>query len=73
MFVCADLVFLFNRLGVQIIALANLRLKATHGAQTLASGFRREGCSQTWLPKEATVQTMVRLHPCQQPLAIPDK
>jgi hypothetical protein len=43
----------------QIIALANLRHKGTHSAQTLASGFRREGCSQTWLPKEAAVQTRV--------------
>jgi hypothetical protein len=44
---------------LQIIALANLRHKATHSAQTLASGFRQEGCSQTWLPKEAGVQTRV--------------
>jgi hypothetical protein len=43
----------------QIIALANLRQKATHSAQTVLSGFRREGTSQTWLPKEAAVQTKV--------------
>lgn len=49
------------QLHVQIIALANLRHKATHSAQTLMSQFRREGTSQTWLPKEAAVQTRVRL------------
>lgn len=48
-------------LHAQIIALANLRLKATHSAQTLSSGFRAEGSSQTWLPKDAAVQTKVRL------------
>jgi hypothetical protein len=44
----------------QILALANLRHKATHSAQTALSAFRREGGSQTWLPKQAAVQTRVR-------------
>jgi hypothetical protein len=45
---------------MQIIALANLRTKATHSAQTALSHFRRDGDSQTWLPKAAAVQTKVR-------------
>ncbi len=44
---------------MQIIALANLRNKATHSAQTVLSHFRRDGNSQTWLPKAAAVQTQV--------------
>lgn len=44
---------------LQIIALANLRHKATHSTQTLLSHFRQEGSSQTWLPKQAAVQTRV--------------
>lgn len=48
----------------QIIALANLRNKATHSAQTVLSHFRRDGDSQTWLPKEAAVQTQVRRAYC---------
>lgn len=44
---------------VKVIAPANLRQKATHSAQTVLSGFRREGASQTWLSKEAAVQTKV--------------
>ncbi|KAF8063785.1 cfap206 [Scenedesmus sp. PABB004] len=43
----------------RIIALANLRTKATHGAQTALSAFRRDGDTQTWLPKAAAAQTPV--------------
>jgi hypothetical protein len=41
----------------QVIALANLRSKATHSAQTLLSHFRAEGATQTWAPKGAASQT----------------
>jgi len=50
--------------AVQVLAVANLRLKSTHSAQTLLSHFRREGSSQTWLPKQAAVQTRVSLVGC---------
>lgn len=43
----------------QIIALANLRQKATHSAQTALSHFRRDGDTQTWQPKQAAAQTAV--------------
>ncbi|KAF6256379.1 hypothetical protein COO60DRAFT_1702373 [Scenedesmus sp. NREL 46B-D3] len=43
----------------RIIALANLCTKATHSTQTALSHFRRDGDSQTWLPKAAAVQTKV--------------
>jgi hypothetical protein len=46
--------------GLQVIALANLRTKATHSAQTVLSHFRRDGDSQTWQLKAAAVQTKVR-------------
>ena len=49
---------------VQILALANLRHKSTHSAQTVLSHFRREGSSQTWLPKQAAVQTKVGRTQC---------
>lgn len=39
------------------LALANLRQKATHSAQTAASHFRRDADTQVWKPKEAQVQT----------------
>ena len=38
---------------------ANLRQKATHGAQTHLSHFRRENTTQVWLPKQSTTQTAV--------------
>lgn len=41
----------------QIIALANLRDKATRSSQTAASAFRAEGGSQTWAPRAASCQT----------------
>lgn len=41
----------------QIIALANLRNKATHSAQTVLSHFRQETTTQTWIPKAITIQT----------------
>jgi hypothetical protein len=41
------------------LALANLRSKATHSAQTAASHFKRDADSQVWLPKAATTQTKV--------------
>ncbi len=43
----------------QIIALANLRKKATHSTQTALSHFRRDGDTQTWAPKQAISQTPV--------------
>ncbi|WIA34457.1 hypothetical protein OEZ86_012790 [Tetradesmus obliquus] len=43
----------------RVIALANLRTKATHSAQTALSHFRRDGDSQTWQPKAAAAQTKV--------------
>jgi hypothetical protein len=33
--------------------------KATHGAQTHLSHFRRENTTQVWLPKQSTTQTAV--------------
>ena len=44
---------------LQLLALVNLREKATHSAQTVLSHFRREADSQVWLPKEAAVQSKV--------------
>lgn len=41
----------------QIIALANLRNKATHSAQTALSHFRAETTTQTWAPRGAATQT----------------
>jgi hypothetical protein len=41
----------------QIIALANLRNKATHSTQTAERAFRAEGTTQTWAPKAAVTQT----------------
>ena len=41
----------------QIIALANLRTKATRSSQTAESAFRADGGSQTWPPKQRRTQT----------------
>ncbi|KAG2452258.1 hypothetical protein HYH02_003282 [Chlamydomonas schloesseri] len=41
------------------LALANLRNKATHSAQTAESHFKRENETQVWKPREAVVQTRV--------------
>ncbi|GFR41820.1 hypothetical protein Agub_g2592 [Astrephomene gubernaculifera] len=41
------------------LALANLRDKATHSAQTAESHFKRENETQVWRPRDATVQTRV--------------
>ncbi|XP_032440300.1 cilia- and flagella-associated protein 206 [Xiphophorus hellerii] len=40
------------------IKLANIRTTVTHSMQTNLSHMRRDNVSQTWLPKEATSQTM---------------
>lgn len=40
----------------QVIALANLRRKATRSSQTALSAFRAEGATQTWAPKAAGTQ-----------------
>lgn len=42
---------------LQVIALANLRLKATHSSQTTLSAFRRADATQTWAPRAAASQT----------------
>ncbi|KAI8466359.1 MAG: hypothetical protein J3K34DRAFT_64680, partial [Monoraphidium minutum] len=41
----------------RIIALANLRCKATHSSQTVLSHFRQPASTQTWTPKAAATQT----------------
>ncbi|KAG1665616.1 hypothetical protein FOA52_011447 [Chlamydomonas sp. UWO 241] len=41
------------------LALANLRQKRTHSTQTAQSHYKRDGDTQVWLPKAATVQTCV--------------
>ena len=41
----------------QALKLANLQTKATHSAQTLVSGFRRDAESQYWVQKVSTTQT----------------
>jgi hypothetical protein len=53
------LVILPGTVLLQLLALVNLRGKATHSSQTVLSHFRREADSQVWLPKAAAVQTKV--------------
>ena len=40
------------------IQLADLRTKRTHSTQTHKSHFRRENTTQTWLPKDKSIQTL---------------
>jgi hypothetical protein len=67
-----SLLLLLNAVSIamQIIALANLRTKATHSAQTVLSHFRRDGDSQTWQPKTEAAQTKVLTEPRSKAAAV---